>query len=63
VVPRVTAEDIERLGALAGLQFPQEDLEPLAESLVAHLRQIEPLLRKDLAAVEPALRFDPAAHG
>ena len=60
---RVTAEDIEHLAALAGLHFPEEDLEPLAEAFAAHLQHVEPLLRRDLSAVEPALRFDPDAHG
>lgn len=63
MAPRVTPEDVERLGALVGLRFPDEDLELLAESLVAHLQFVEPLLRRDLSAVEPALRFDPEAYG
>ena len=63
MAPRVTAEDIEHLAALAGFHFPEEDLEPLAEALAAHLQHVEPLLRRDLSAVEPALHFDPDAHG
>ena len=62
MAPRVTAEDIEHLAAFAGCTFPEEDLEPLAEALAAHLQHVEPLLRRDLSAVEPALRFDPGAH-
>ena len=59
----MTVEDIEHLAALAGFHFPEEDLEPLAEALGAHLQHVEPLLRRDLSAVEPAVRFDPDACG
>ena len=63
MAPSVTPEDVERLAALAGLRLPEEDLQPLVRSLVAHMELVEPLLRLDLSAVEPSLRFDPSAHG
>jgi Asp-tRNA(Asn)/Glu-tRNA(Gln) amidotransferase C subunit len=54
----VTAEDIEHLADIAGLSVPAEDLQPLAEALAAHLEFVEPLLRRDLSAFEPVLRFE-----
>jgi Asp-tRNA(Asn)/Glu-tRNA(Gln) amidotransferase C subunit len=59
----VTVEDVERLAAIAGLRVPDEDLEPLADALDSHLQFVEPLLHRDLSAVDPALRFDPETHG
>ena len=57
----VTPAEVERLAALVGLRPPPEDLEPLARSLSAHAELVEPLLRRDLSDVEPALCFCPDA--
>jgi Asp-tRNA(Asn)/Glu-tRNA(Gln) amidotransferase C subunit len=43
----VTPEEVERLAALAGLRFPEEDLEPVAEALAEHIAFVQPLLRLD----------------
>jgi hypothetical protein len=61
VTRHVTVEDVERLAAVADVVIPEEDLEPLAAALEAHLQFVEPLLRQDLSAVPPAVRFDPEA--
>jgi hypothetical protein len=50
---------VARLAALAWLRVPQEDLRPLAEALSAHADFVEPLLRAELPAGDPMLRFDP----
>ena len=51
-------EEVARLAALAGLPVPHEDLQPLAEALSAHAAFVEPLLRAELPAGDPMLRFD-----
>ena len=55
-------EEVARLAALAGLPVPDEDLRPLAEALSAHADFVEPLLRAELPAGDPMLRFDPRWH-
>jgi hypothetical protein len=55
----VSSEDVERLAGWAGVRIPAEDVEPLAEALFAHLAFVEPLLRADLSAAQPALTLDP----
>jgi hypothetical protein len=62
VARHVMVEDVEQLAAIADIVIPDEDLEPLAAALEAHLQFVEPLLRRDLSAVPPAVRFDPKAH-
>jgi Asp-tRNA(Asn)/Glu-tRNA(Gln) amidotransferase C subunit len=62
VAHHVTAADVERLAAIADVVISDEDREPVAEALEAHLQFVEPLLRRDLSAVPPAVRFDPEAH-
>lgn len=56
---RFTREEVERLGELARLRLPKEDLDPLAEALAEHDALVEPLLALELADVDPALTFDP----
>jgi hypothetical protein len=56
---RFTSEEIERLAELNGLHIPAEDFAPLAELLTAHCAFVEPLLRRDLSEMSPALVFDP----
>jgi hypothetical protein len=55
-------EDVERLAALAGVRFPEEDLEPLARALREHLEFVRPLLEADLPARAPVLTLDPRWH-
>ena len=52
-------EEVARLAALAALPVPDEDLRPLAEALAAHADFVKPLLRAELPAGDPMLRFDP----
>ena len=54
-----TPADVARLAEASGLRIPEEDLEPVAEALTAHLAFVEPMLRADLPDADPALTFDP----
>ena len=53
------AEDVQRLAELAGIRFPDEDLERLAQALAAHRAFVQQLLDADLTGVNPALTLDP----
>jgi hypothetical protein len=50
---------VKTLADAAGLSIPDEDLEPLAESLTSQLASITRLDQLDLTHVHPALQFDP----
>jgi hypothetical protein len=47
----VTADDVARLGRLAGVEIPAEDLEAVANGLAAHCAFVKPMLGVDLAAL------------
>ncbi len=60
VPSHVTEEQVAFLANLAGLQFPERDLRPVASALSAYLDLGEVLLRADLADVLPTP--DPRWH-
>jgi len=59
VTGRLSPEDVERIAGLAGVRVVPQDLEALAAALASHAAFVEPLLRLDLSAAQPALAFDP----
>ena len=55
----LSADEVARLADLAGLTIPDEDLEHVAEALVAHHEFVAPLLAADLTDVDSAVTLDP----
>lgn len=55
-----SAETIKTLGRLAGLDIPEEDLQPLAMAMQRHLASIAALEALDLTDIEPMLTFKAA---
>jgi Asp-tRNA(Asn)/Glu-tRNA(Gln) amidotransferase A subunit family amidase len=55
VVAPLTPADVVRLAEASGLRVPDEDLEPVADALTAHLAFVEPMLRADLPDVKDVL--------
>jgi hypothetical protein len=47
----VRADDVARLGRLAGVEIPEEDLEAVGAALAAHCAFVKPMLGVDLAAL------------
>lgn len=56
---RIAPEDAAALAALAGVEVPPEDLEPLAMALADHRAFVEPVLEADPGDSVSALTFDP----
>lgn len=56
----IDTQTIRTLGLLAGLDFPEEDLKPLAIAMQRHLASIAALEELDLADIEPPLTFKAA---
>jgi hypothetical protein len=58
--PEVDAAAVQLLAELQQLTVPEEDLEPLAAALTAHLQTVAAINeRYRLDDVEPALTYDP----
>jgi hypothetical protein len=55
----VDAEVVRVLARVAGIELPDEDLEPLVGALRAHLARMKALELLDLGDAEPVLTFDP----
>ncbi len=55
----IQTDDVARLAELAGLRFPDEDLEPLATALADHARFVASMLEVDASKLDSALTFDP----
>ena len=58
----VTAETIELLARLQGIEVLPGHADPLAGALQAHLQSFDPLERLDLEGRDPAVHFDPRWH-
>ncbi|MCY4087775.1 MAG: hypothetical protein OXG37_13075 [Actinomycetia bacterium] len=52
-------DEVIRLAELAGLRFPEEDLELLAVALADHSRLVASMLESDVSELGSALTFDP----
>lgn len=54
-----SSEEVKRAAEIVGVRVLPEDLAAVTEALAAHYAFVEPLLRRDLSDVDPALTFDP----
>jgi hypothetical protein len=55
----LTAEEVKTLAAAAGVDIPDEDLQPLAEALTSQLAAIAVFERFDISRPGPSAAFDP----
>ena len=56
----IDTQNIKTLSLLAGLDIPEEDLQPLATAMQRHLASIAALEALDLTDIEPMLTFKAA---
>lgn len=55
----VNAETVRMLAGVAGIELPEEDVQPLVGALKNHLKGMEALDRLDLEEFDPIVTFDP----
>jgi hypothetical protein len=55
----LTREDLLVLGRAAGLEIPEEDLDPLLDALRGYGRSFSKVEELDLDGVDPVLTYNP----
>jgi Asp-tRNA(Asn)/Glu-tRNA(Gln) amidotransferase C subunit len=55
----VDADDVRTLARVAGIEIPDEDIEPLVGALRNHLAGMKALDELDIDEADPIVTFDP----